>query len=177
MGLAALTDGGSTVEAETVEQETMADAEVAAAASSVENSVTSTTTMTVNPDSLLPETSDASATFGNASSTDYRTTFFEANPQLEGQVVVHHAVEQQVLKKFPGVVTESEIHSIENLRGIPMTVNSDLHLSQIRIEWNKFYKPFRMSGTTPTKAQLLQKASEIDAQFGSGFMPTVGGAK
>jgi hypothetical protein len=34
------------------------------------------------------------ATFGRAVSTEYRETFFAANPDLEGQVVVHHAVEQ-----------------------------------------------------------------------------------
>jgi hypothetical protein len=115
------------------------------------------------------------ATFGNAASNDYRATFFAANPDLEGQVVVHHAVEQQVLTNFPGVVTEGQINSLENLRGIPYEINPDVHLSQIRIEWNRFYKPFIESGTSPTTAQLLQKAAEIDARFGSQFRPTVGG--
>jgi hypothetical protein len=90
-------------------------------------------------------------------------------------VVVHHAVEQQVLSKFPGVVTESEVHSLENLRGIPNELNTDLHLSQIRTAWNRFYKPFIESGTQPTQAQLLQKAAEIDAKFGSQFNPPIGG--
>ncbi len=115
------------------------------------------------------------ATFGNAASNNYRGTFFAANPELEGQVVVHHAVEQQVLTKFPGVVTEGQINSLENLRGIPYEINSDVHLSQIRIEWNRFYKPFIEGGTAPTPAQLLQKATEIDARFGSQFRPPVGG--
>ena len=70
-----------------------------------------------------------SARFGDAVSTDYRATFFHANPELQGKVIVHHAVEQQVLKRYPGVVTEAEIHSLENLRGIPKALNSDLHLS------------------------------------------------
>jgi hypothetical protein len=123
-------------------------------------------------DSFAPKTG---ASFGKALSNDYRATFFAANPELEGQVVVHHAVEQQVLTKFPGVVTEAEIHSLENLRGIPKAINSDVHLSQIRVEWNRFYKPFIESGTSPTKAQLLEKAAEIDAKFGSKFTPPVGG--
>jgi pyruvate-formate lyase-activating enzyme len=73
------------------------------------------------------------------------------------------------------VVTEAEIHSLENLRGIPNEINSDVHLSQIRIEWNRFYRPYVASGTAPTPEQLLQKATEIDAKFGAQFKPPVGG--
>jgi hypothetical protein len=90
-------------------------------------------------------------------------------------VRAHHTVEQQVLTKFPGAVTEEEIHSLENLRGIPPDINTDVHLSQIRMEWSRFYKPFIDTDTAPTKAQLLQKATEIDSMFGSMFMPPVGG--
>lgn len=112
----------------------------------------------------------AGARFGNAVSNDYRATFFAANPTLEGQVVVHHAVEQQVLTRYPGVVSEAEMHSLENLRGIPKSLNSDLHLSQIRREWNQFYR----QNPAPTQEQLLQKATEIDNRLGSQFNPPVG---
>ena len=44
-----------------------------------------------------PKAQDVGAKFGKAKSSDYRSTFFEANPDLQGQVVVHHAVEQQAL--------------------------------------------------------------------------------
>lgn len=75
-----------------------------------------------------------------------------------------------MLIRYPGVVTEEQIHSLENLRGIPNEVNSDLHLSQIRREWNQFYRQ------TPnaTQEQLLQKATEIDAKYGSQFNPPLG---
>ncbi|MEM6499894.1 MAG: hypothetical protein AAF709_24695, partial [Pseudomonadota bacterium] len=109
------------------------------------------------------------ARFGISTSTDYRATFFEANPGLKGKVVVHHAVEQQALKRYPGLVSEAEIHSLENLRGIPKSVNSDLHLSKIRREWNQFYR----QNANPTQQQLLNKASEIDARYGSQFNPPV----
>lgn len=117
-----------------------------------------------------PVPDNAGATFGRATSTNYRGTFFKANPGLEGKVVVHHAVEQQVLTRYPGAVTEEQIHSLENLRGIPNEVNSDLHLSQIRREWNQFYRQ------TPnaTQEQLLQKATEIDTKYGSKFNPPLG---
>jgi hypothetical protein len=41
--------------------------------------------------------------------------------------------------------------SLENLRSIQMDVNADLHLSQIRREWNQFYR----ENANPTKEQLL----------------------
>jgi hypothetical protein len=109
------------------------------------------------------------ATFGKALTNDYRATFFEANPGLESQVVVHHAVPQRTLMFYPDEVTESEIHSLENLRGIPNELNSDVHLSQIAREWNQFYK----ANPNATQEQLLQKATEIDLKYGGRFKPPV----
>jgi hypothetical protein len=121
---------------------------------------------------LLPK---YSAILGKSASLDYKATFFKAHPTLKGKVVVHHAIEQQVLTKFPGVMTPAEIHSLENLRGIPNSINSQVHLRQIRTEWNRFYKSFIENHTSPTKEQLLKKATEIDLKFGSKLKPPVGG--
>jgi len=115
------------------------------------------------------------ATFGQATTNDYRSTFFAKYPELRGKVSVHHAVEQMILTRFPGVVTEEEIHSLENLRGVPKEISSYVHKSLIRREWNQFYRPFLRTGAAPTKEQLLQKATEIDSIFGSMFMPQIGG--
>ncbi|MEI7869846.1 MAG: hypothetical protein WCI11_18315, partial [Candidatus Methylumidiphilus sp.] len=102
---------------------------------------------------------------------NYKDTFFKQNPDLKGKVVVHHGVEQQVLKRpeTGKLLTENEIHSYENLRGIPKEVNSNLHLSTIRKEWNKFYRdnPF------PTKQDLFNKRNEIDKMFGHLFNPPI----
>jgi hypothetical protein len=99
----------------------------------------------------------AGARFGTAASNDYRATFFAANPELEGQVVVHHAVEQQVLTRYLGVVSEAENALSREPRGIPKEVNSDLHLSQIRREWNQSIgrTPTRLSNSCSTKLQRL----------------------
>lgn len=107
------------------------------------------------------------ATFGTSTTTDYKDTFFVAYPYLRGQVVVHHAVEQQVLVHYPGIVTESEINSLENLRGIPNQINEPFHLSLIRSEWNEFYR----QNQTVTKEQFLEKATEIDAKYGHNYLP------
>jgi hypothetical protein len=42
---------------------------------------------------------------------------------VRGQV--HHAVEQQALRRYPGLITDAEMNSLENLRGIPKNINSD----------------------------------------------------
>ncbi|MGD1318736.1 RHS repeat domain-containing protein [Chryseobacterium sp. 2R14A] len=107
------------------------------------------------------------AELGAAKTLNYKSTFFTANPELKGNVVVHHAVEQQVLKRYPGVITAQEMHSLENLRGIPKSINSDVHLSQIRKMWNRFYK----QNPNPSKQQLLEQATIIDQKFGSQFLP------
>ncbi|PVZ44074.1 hypothetical protein N430_00559, partial [Pseudomonas sp. CC120222-01a] len=119
--------------------------------------------------SASSEDFQARATFGKASTDDYRTTFFNAYPEQRGKVVVHHAVEQQVQSRYPGLVRNDELHSLENLRGIPKEKNSRMHLSGIRKEWNKFYLEFPKA----TKQQLLDKATEIDGMFGAEFKPPV----
>ncbi len=110
------------------------------------------------------------AEFGSSVTKDYKKTFFNEYPDLEGKVIVHHAVEQQVQRRYPGLVSNSEVHSLENLRGIPKEKNNELHLSKIRKEWNRFYK----TNPNPSKEDLLKKATEIDLKLGGEFKPPVG---
>ncbi|MDR7313714.1 hypothetical protein J2S40_004772 [Nocardioides luteus] len=112
------------------------------------------------------------ARFGTSTRKDYRATFDEHYPEYhETEKVIHHAVEQSVLRKYPGVVSEEEMHSIDNLRGIPKEVNSDVHLRQIRKHWNRFYKDFARRGATPTQQDLLDFATKIDQELGDQFIP------
>ncbi len=92
-----------------------------------------------------------------------------ANPRVKGKVVVHHAIEQQVLKRHPNLFSKAEIHSLENLRGIPKSLNPDIHLSKIRKSWNRFYK----NNPNPTRQQFLNEATEIDNLFGHLFTPPI----
>ncbi len=117
----------------------------------------------------------SAARVGNASSTNYTQTFFNAFPgiNLQGNgFVVHHAIEQQVFTKYPGLLTEAEINSLQNLRGISGEINGALHLSDIRISWNNFYNQFP-AGVIPSRTQVLQKATEIDNLFGNLFTPPI----
>jgi hypothetical protein len=131
--------------------------------------------LVTNTERTLIAAESAGARFGSSTTASYRKTFLVANPELEGQVIVHHAVPQTILNQYPGLISRSEMHSLENLRGIPKELNSTLHNSQINTEWNRFLKPFEASGASPTRSQLLQKATEIDAKYGSQFNPPVGG--
>ncbi|MFE0458305.1 SpvB/TcaC N-terminal domain-containing protein [Kitasatospora sp. NPDC058965] len=118
-----------------------------------------------------PATTGPRATLGSSTTTNYKKTFFAANPEAEGQVVVHHAVEQQAANKlYPGEVSESQLHSLENLRGIPKgEVNNTVHLSRIRKIWNEFYR----THPNATQEELLDQATKIDDQFGASFVPPV----
>ncbi|MFK4222766.1 RHS repeat-associated core domain-containing protein [Streptomyces sp. NPDC019890] len=109
------------------------------------------------------------ASVGSSTSSNYRSTFFKANPSLKGKVWVHHAVEQQVLSKYPGLFSKSEINSLENLRGVPKSVNGDLHLGRIRVLWNGFYK----TNKNPTRQQVLDYATFVDDFVGNEFSPRI----
>lgn len=111
------------------------------------------------------------ATFGHTDSFDYKKTFFDANPDTEGKVVVHHAVEQQAMRRYPDAgITPNEMHSLENLRGIPKgDVNDRVHLSLLRKEWNRFYR----DNPNPTKEDFLKFATKMDKQYGHEFNPPI----
>ncbi|WP_344836139.1 RHS repeat-associated core domain-containing protein [Kribbella ginsengisoli] len=125
-------------------------------------------TETPGPKTATPKASEVGATVGKSASSNYRETFFGAHPSLRGKVVVHHAIEQQVLKRYPNLFSASEIHSLENLRGIPLAKNNTIHLSEIRRSWNAFYR----SHASPTREEVLRHATAVDKQFGSEFLPS-----
>jgi hypothetical protein len=105
-----------------------------------------------------------------AFSKNYRKTFFKEYPELLGLIFVHHRIEQKVLKRYIGIISEEMMHSLENLRGIPKELNSVLHLSTIRREWDAFYR----QNPTTTLQKLLEKADEIDQKYGHLFNPPIG---
>ncbi|MEU1017137.1 RHS repeat-associated core domain-containing protein, partial [Streptomyces sp. NPDC005898] len=110
------------------------------------------------------------ASVGAATSHSYKKTFFDAHPHLKGKVVVHHAIEQQVLNRYPNLFSADEIHSLENLRGIPKgDINSRIHLSAIRVEWNNFYN----ANPNPTRQEVLDHVSKVDDKLGNWFNPRI----
>ncbi|WP_181176338.1 hypothetical protein [Mesorhizobium sp. B2-3-5] len=113
----------------------------------------------------------AGAKVGWSKSKNYRKTFSDANPTLDiSDYVVHHSVEQGVLQKYPGLFTDEEMHSVENLRGIRKEFDAKLHQKVIRSEWNEFYK----AHVTATRQQVLDYATQLDKKYGHLFDPPIG---
>lgn len=117
------------------------------------------------------------AEFGDADSYDYRENFFDDpdNEFAPRSNVVHHAVEQNVLRKYvpPLEITPGMMNSVENLRGIPSDMNAGVHLSGIRRMWNRFYAHYDRIGEVPTAEALLDYASLVDDAFGDLYIPPI----
>jgi hypothetical protein len=124
---------------------------------------------------VLTDLRNGEVGFGEAVRQKYATTFFDSYGwELKSEVgQVHHAVEQEVLKMYPGVITEAEMNSLENLRGIPLGPDGNaLHQSEIRVLWDQFYSGY-VGNHMPTKEELLSYALEIDNLFGRDFIPPI----
>jgi len=61
-------------------------------------------------------------------------------------------------RKRPDLITWQEMHSLENLRGVPLHLNPELHLSRIRKDMTEFYR----AHPNPTRDDLLRQATTID---------------
>jgi hypothetical protein len=68
-------------------------------------------------------------------------------------------------------LTEIELNSLENLRGIPASINNEIHLSAIRSRWNQLYS--NNSPSRITKQKLLDQAKNIDNEYGHLFNPPI----
>jgi hypothetical protein len=110
------------------------------------------------------------ARFGSSPSGDYTETFFRAYPELRGKVVVHHAVPQKIQRRFSTLISIAEIHSLENLRGIPKNENGWMHLSMINTAWNGF---LRDVSPKTTREDILDYATKVDDMLGAFFLPPV----
>ncbi|WP_181165771.1 hypothetical protein [Mesorhizobium sp. B2-4-12] len=110
------------------------------------------------------------ASLGRAASKNYRKTFLDANPNLEGEVVVHHAAERQVWERYPDLFAADEMHSLQNLRGIPKGLDSLLHKIVFRFEWDQFYE----AHPEATRRQVLDYVTYIDQKYGHLFNPPIG---
>ena len=101
---------------------------------------------------------------------NYRTDFFNEFPDEKGNVVVHHSIEQQVQKLFPGLFTYDEINDINKLRGIPKEFNNNVHLSTLRKAWNMFYTNVKSGNVKQTKENFEDFAKLLDILLSDFFV-------
>ncbi len=87
----------------------------------------------------VPRSADATQT-RDAFSGNLRNQYAQAL-QVAAFGQVHHAVEVQVLSRYPGVYTQGEINQFQNMRGIPPEVGrrTQLHNSKIREILDRHY--------------------------------------
>jgi hypothetical protein len=96
---------------------------------------------------------------------------------------VHHAVELQVLDRYPGVFTEQTLNSFENMRGIATELanKKQLHNSKVRDLWDRHYsridREINTRGLLPgtsaydefVTTNLIDARDEIDYVLGQFF--------
>ena len=110
---------------------------------------------------------------------------------------VHHAIELQALKRFPGVFTPAELNSFQNMRGIPRELpvgvrstsqvkdwkrgQRQLHNAKIREIWDRHYanlnREIQARGLRPNtpayndfvRQYLTAARAEIDYVLGQFF--------
>jgi hypothetical protein len=96
---------------------------------------------------------------------------------------VHHAVELQVLDRYPGVFSAAELNDFTNMRGIATELASrqQLHGSKVREVWNRHYRAIDAEvgarGLTPgtteynqfVRQYLESGRAEIDHVLGQFF--------
>jgi hypothetical protein len=127
-------------------------------------------------EAVLGSLRSGEVSFGQAVRKDYNKTFFDSfGWELKSDVgQVHHAVPQQVQTLWPGLVSDAELHSLENLRGIPRGPDGfALHQGEINTKWNDFLSSYVESGRTPTRDELLSYALAIDNKYGMDFIPPI----
>jgi len=110
-------------------------------------------------------TSEARAAYEAARNVNYRGTYFADNPALRAhhsEIVVHHNVPLETLVRQPGTFTPEELNAASNLRGIPLEMHPDLHLSQIHGAWRTFWQ----MNPAATRADILAFAQSLEVEHG-----------
>jgi hypothetical protein len=97
-----------------------------------------------------------------------RRGFFAQELGLPPGADVHHAIELQVLDRYPGVFSEAELNAFRNMRGIPLEVIKNpstgsrfkqLHGSEIRAVWNRHYRKLDLEIARAVKAGEIAPGS------------------
>jgi hypothetical protein len=115
---------------------------------------------------------------GTGRTVDWRGNFREAFPEIPQNVFdgmeIHHAIPRGAINThYPTLgVTPYQLHSVENLRGIPRTTlgpNGGALHTEIGVIWNAFYR----QNPNASLQDLLDFARTIDDQFGHLFVPPI----
>lgn len=104
-----------------------------------------------------------------ASISTYNSKFKQVFSEVSDKIgPVHHAVPKTVRTKYPQLnVTKNQMHSLENLRGIPS--DGSLDHQTITNYWQAFYN----TNPDPSLQDIFEYTKFIDDEFGHLFIPPV----
>lgn len=104
-----------------------------------------------------------------ASKSTFNSKFKNLYEEVADQIgQVHHAVPQSVIHRFPNLnISLDQMHSLENLRGIP--VYGTLDHQTITNYWEAFFN----ANDNPSMQEIFEYVEFIDDEFGHLFIPPV----
>jgi|GEM_PF-2856842 len=108
---------------------------------------------------------------GSSVTPDYRFVF-KSNTiddiyDLVGEV--HHAIPQKVYDNYDGIITRQQLHSLENLRGIPKNLPAPDFHDEITDRWRIWFN----NNADFDLDDALGFAKTIDDEFGHRFIPPI----
>lgn len=100
---------------------------------------------------------------------NYQKNYFKEYPQHWKKVNIHHARPRFILRYYPGLMTEEQMHAVGNLRGIPKHLDIQLHQRDLHMEWNWFKQHHK----SPTLDDIDRFVEKLDAKYGHLFLPPI----
>jgi len=105
-----------------------------------------------------------------STNSTYNPNFKNRFSEVANEITaIHHAVPKKVRNVY-GLIDDTQLHSLENLRGIPAADN--FH-QEITNRWAAWYLPYDQSNTTPSLQAVLNEVKAIDDLYGHRFVPPI----
>ena len=89
----------------------------------------------------------------------------ELNPNIASNSVFFRAIPLTVIKRYPGVISEKKLRSLDNFRAISVNSANLNDLTQLRSTWIEFFKTHRIA----TEADFDNVSKEVDLRYKEKF--------
>ncbi|MFI6170771.1 hypothetical protein ACIBCN_28580 [Nocardia sp. NPDC051052] len=106
------------------------------------------------PDTPPPNPEDPTYQFW-LSASPWQRAFWDAYNWAPFGMEIHHLIEQQIFRDYPGVFEQAERDFFTNLRGIYKSVAPRIHQGRLREAWNAVYRFLMASGVMPENPQAM----------------------
>lgn len=89
------------------------------------------------------------------------------NPSIASEGVFLRAIPLTVIKRYPGVISEKKLRSLDNFRAISVNSANLNELSKLRSIWVEFFKTHESA----TEEDFAKVSKEVDSKYQSKFLP------